>query len=101
MIAPAGPSGGILRSLPPGVLVLLSISSTQIGAALAKDVFPVLGTKATVFLRVASAAILLLIVARPRWDGEWRRHLRVVALFGTILAVMNFLFYMSLSRVPL
>jgi inner membrane transporter RhtA len=99
-VAPAR-SGGMLRSLPPVVLVFLSISSTQIGAALAKDVFPVLGAKATVFLRVASAAILLVLVARPRWDGEWRRHLRVVALFGTILAVMNFLFYMSLSRVPL
>jgi inner membrane transporter RhtA len=92
---------GILRSLPPVVLVLGSISSTQIGAALAKDIFPIIGTRATVFLRVASAALLLLAVARPRWRGEWRRHLGVVALFGTILAVMNFCFYSALSRVPL
>jgi inner membrane transporter RhtA len=100
-LAPAKSGGGLLRSLPPVVLVLGSISSTQIGAALAKDVFPVIGTQSTVFLRVASAAILLLAVARPRWNGEWRRHIGIVALFGTILAVMNFLFYMSLSRVPL
>jgi inner membrane transporter RhtA len=99
-LAPAR-SGGFLRSLPPVVLVLGSISSTQIGAALAKDVFPVIGTQPTVFLRVASAAVLLLAVARPRWNGEWRRHVGIVVLFGTILAVMNFLFYMSLSRVPL
>ena len=92
---------GLLRSLPPVVLVLLSISSTQVGAALAKDIFPIIGTPATVFLRVASAAVLLLAVARPRWHGEWRAHLGVVALFGTILGVMNYLFYTALSRIPL
>jgi inner membrane transporter RhtA len=93
--------GGILRSLPPVVLVLGSISSTQIGAALAKDIFPMIGAHATVFLRVASAAVLLLVVARPKLNGEWRRHLGVVALFGTILGVMNFMFYTALSKVPL
>ena len=93
--------GGILRSLPPVVLVLGSITSTQIGAGLAKDLFPIIGTRATVFLRVGSAALLLLAVARPRLQGEWRRHLGVVALFGTILAVMNFAFYTALSKVPL
>ncbi|HZS58450.1 MAG TPA: EamA family transporter [Gemmatimonadaceae bacterium] len=100
-IAPARGGGGLLRSLPPVVLVLGSISSTQIGAALAKDIFPIIGTRATVFLRVGSAALLLLAVARPRWSGEWRRHIGVVALFGTILAVMNFMFYTALSKVPL
>jgi inner membrane transporter RhtA len=99
-IAPAR-GGGILRSLPPVVLVLGSISATQIGAALAKDIFPIIGTRPTVFLRVASAALLLLAVARPRWSGEWRHHIGVVALFGTILAVMNFMFYTALSKVPL
>lgn len=93
--------GGLLRSLPPVVLVLISISSTQVGAALAKDIFPIIGTRATVFLRVASAAVLLLAVARPRWNGEWRRHVGIVVVFGIILAVMNTLFYLSLSRVPL
>jgi inner membrane transporter RhtA len=83
------------------VLVLGSITSTQIGAALAKDIFPIIGTRPTVFLRVASAALLLLAVARPKRHGEWRRHLGVVALFGTILAVMNFAFYTALSKVPL
>jgi inner membrane transporter RhtA len=99
-LAPAR-GGGLLRSLPPVVLVLGSISSTQVGAALAKDIFPILGTRATVFLRVASAAILLVAVARPRWNGEWRRRVRLVALFGIILAVMNFAFYLALARVPL
>jgi inner membrane transporter RhtA len=99
-LAPAR-GGGILRSLPPVVLVLGSISSTQIGAAFAKDLFPIIGTQATVFLRVASAAILLLAVARPRWGGEWRRHIGTVALFGTILGVMNYCFYSALARVPL
>src|SRR5262249_29546045 len=89
-IAPAR-GGGILRSLPPVVLVLGSITSTQIGAALAKDIFPIIGTRATVLLRVGSAALLLLAVARPRLSGEWRLHMGVVALFGTILGVMNFM----------
>jgi inner membrane transporter RhtA len=81
--------------------VLMSISSTQIGAALAQDIFPILGTPPTVFLRVASAALILLAITRPRWNGEWRRHVGLVVLFGTILGVMNFAFYMALARVPL
>ena len=51
---------------PPAVLVLLSMVSVQLGAALAKGLFAELGPLGTVFLRVASAALVLMLLWRPR-----------------------------------
>ncbi len=76
------------------------MSTTQIGGALAKTVFPVLGTPGTVFIRVASAALMLLVVARPRLEHGWKRNAGIVGLFGAILGTMNLVFYLALARIP-
>jgi inner membrane transporter RhtA len=51
---------------PPAVLVLMSMVSVQLGAALAKGLFAELGPLGTVFLRVGSAALVLMLLWRPR-----------------------------------
>ena len=76
-------------SLPPPVLVLFSILSVQLGAALAKSLFPAIGSGGTVFLRVGLAAIVLLLVWRPRLRAYTRAHYALVALFGLTIAGMN------------
>src|SRR5436305_7806010 len=87
--------------LPPPVLLLLAILSVQLGAAIAKDLFHLLGSGGTVFLRVGLAAIIYMIMARPRLRGySWREYGWVV-LFGLVIAAMNSLFYASISRIPL
>ena len=55
-----------LGSVPPTGLVILSMLSVQLGAAMAKGLFHAIGPAATVSLRVVFAAVVLLAVGRPR-----------------------------------
>lgn len=87
--------------LPVG-FVLLSISSVQVGAVLAKTLFPAVGPFGTVSLRVTWAAIVLLLF----WHSSLRKNYgwaayRSAALLGIILAAMNLSFYVSISQIPL
>lgn len=87
--------------MPPVGLVLLAVSSVQVGGALAKTLFDDLGPAGTVFLRVLFAAIVLGAVWRPRVRDLGRRDLILVGLFGVSLAGMNGCFYLALDRLPL
>src|SRR3954454_3778608 len=87
--------------MPPVGLVLLAVSSVQVGGALAKTLFDDLGPGGTVFLRVLFAALVLGAVWRPRLRALSRRDLILVGLFGATLAGMNGCFYLALDRLPL
>ena len=86
---------------PPTSLVLLSIFSVQLGAAVAKGLFDQLGPGGTVFLRVGFAGLVLLLLWRPSVRGHARSDYLVAILFGLTLAAMNFAFYQALDRIPL
>ena len=88
-------------AVPPVGLVMLGILSVQIGAAFAKSLFPVVGSSGTVFLRLAFAALILMIAWRPRVRGHAGRDYLLVLFFGLVFAVMNTSFYASLDRLPL
>lgn len=51
-------------------LVLLSVGSTQLGAAVAKSLFDELGSVGTVFLRVGFAALMLLLLWEAHHDQQ-------------------------------
>nr|WP_321985562.1 EamA family transporter [uncultured Lichenicoccus sp.] len=77
------------------------IASFQLGASIAKSLFPVFGATGMVGLRIGLSCLLLLGLWRP-----WRRHLSRDALvaivpYGLSLGIMNLLFYLSLARLPL
>ncbi len=102
--APAGVftrARGAIGKAPPIALELLSMSSVQVGAALAKSLFAALGPGGAAFLRVGFAALALLIVWRPRVRRYGWSSYRVALLFGAVLAGMNFSFYLALDRIPL
>jgi inner membrane transporter RhtA len=85
----------------PVLLVLGGVLSVQLGAAVAKGLFPALGPAGTVLVRVATAAGVLLVVARrPLHRLPPGSNLLVVA-FGLVLAAMNLAFYLSLERIAL
>ncbi len=91
----------IAASVPPTGLVVLGVGCFQFGAALAKGLFEDVGPGGTVFLRVAFAALILLVMWRPSFRGYSWREYGVAAIFGLALAAMNFAFYSSLERIPL
>jgi inner membrane transporter RhtA len=105
--APAGlerwrqAGGRALGAVPPPGLLLLSIVSIQLGAALAVGLFPALGPAGMVFLRIGLSALLFMTVARPTLDRRLRPDLGILLLFGAIIAAMNLCFYEAIARIPL
>ncbi|MGH4031436.1 EamA family transporter [Actinomycetota bacterium Odt1-20B] len=105
--APSVAAGTVVRRAPgrgslTGVgLVLAGTLSVQFGSAFAALLFPRAGALGTVALRIAFAAVLLLVVARPRLRGYARADWAVVCGFGLALGGMNSLFYQAIDRIPL
>ena len=77
-------------AVPPTGLVLLAVVCFQLGAAIAK-----------VLLRVGFAALILLLMWRPRLGGYAIRDYGLAVVFGLTLAGMNLAFYSALDRIPL
>src|SRR5262249_55057713 len=88
-------------SVPPTVLVLIGIGSVQVGSAIAQTLFDDIGPAGTVGLRVALAAVLLVLLWRPSLRGHDRPDLWLAGAFGVSLAGMNFTFYQALDHIPL
>nr|WP_228770163.1 EamA family transporter [Actinokineospora alba] len=90
----------LVGAVPPTAQVLIGIVSVQVGAALAKQLFPVTGSSGVVALRLVFAAAILLLIWRPSLRVA-RKDLPVILGYGVVLATMNLLFYLSLARIPL
>jgi inner membrane transporter RhtA len=90
-----------LDRVPPIALVLSGVTSIQFGAAVAATMFDDLGPAGTSALRLTWAAVILMVLFRPRVRGRSARDLRLVALFGLTLGGMNLCFYEALDRIPL
>ena len=98
MSTPRSPQGSPGTSV---LLLLIAMSSIQLGASLAKTLFHSVGAPGAVALRTALATLMLVLVLRP-----WRARIRAGAwpalvVYGTSLGIMNFLYYMALRTVPL
>ncbi len=82
-------------------MVLGGILSVQFGGALAATMFDQTGPAGMVTLRLCGAALVLVLLVRPRWRGRSRADWAVIAAFGLSLAAMNGLFYEALARMPI
>ena len=82
-------------------LVLIGILSVQWGAGLAKTLFDQADPTTIVWLRLATSAVVLAVLARPALRGHSRADWAVVVAFGLCLAVMNWSFYQSFQRIPI
>jgi inner membrane transporter RhtA len=89
------------QGAPPTVLVMFSIVSVQFGATIAKSLFDSLGPGGTVFMRIAFAALVLLLLVRPTLRGHDRTGYLVATIFGLTLAGMNLSLYLAIDRIPL
>ncbi|KAA1425766.1 EamA family transporter [Nocardioides antri] len=82
-------------------LVLVGIATVQLGAGVAKNLFDEISPTGLVWLRLASSALVLLVVARPRFHGRDRTDWLTVLGFGVSLGLMNWAIYQSFSRIPI
>lgn len=98
--APAGTPRG-RGSLGPVGLVLAGGISVQFGGALAVTLMPRAGALGVVTLRLLVAALVLMVLCRPKLRGHSRADWGTVIVFGVAMAAMNGLFYQSVARIPL
>lgn len=95
---------GSLRKVPswlPILVILISMVSIQSGASLAKSLFPLVGAPGVTAFRLALGTLILVVVFKP-WRLRFAKAQRLPLLFyGLSLGAMNYLFYLSLQRIPL
>ena len=89
------------RTGPALGLVFIGLACQEVGASLAVLLFPQTGPLGMVMLRLVFAAVVLLLIARPRLRGRSRSSWSSVLAFGLVLALMNGLFYLALDRLAL
>jgi len=97
-------TAAIFNAIPPPGLVLLSIVSIQLGAALAKHLFPILGANGTVAVRIIFSALLLGLAGRTRvrtFGQTFVRNWGLLLVFGLSVSAMNLVFYQAIARIPL
>lgn len=82
-------------------LVLGAIASVQLGGAIGKWLFGSVPPLAAAWLRLASAALMLLVIARPRLRGRSAADWRVGIAYVAGLLLMNITIYEAFARIPL
>lgn len=93
------PNGrGRLLAVP---ILIGGMGSFQLGASVAKSLFPVFGPTGTVGLRILLSLLVLLVVWRPWRRLPGRAALRAIVPYGAALGTMNLLFYLAIARLPL
>jgi inner membrane transporter RhtA len=97
----SGQQRSIMASVPPPILILFSLISVQLGAALAKGLFQQIGSSGTVFLRCSFSALVLVLFWRPRFRAYSRAEYALIIPYGLLIAGMNVAFYASIARIPL
>jgi len=75
--------------------------STYLGAAIAKHLFPVVGSQGVTALRVGLAACLLLAWFRPWRLPLARKDVPNLLIYGLMLGCMNLLIYGAFARIPI
>ena len=98
---PARTARAMAGLTPPAAYVVAAIVSAQVGASVAKFLFAALGPAATVSLRTAFAALVLLVIWRPHLRGRTRADLLATLALGVTLAGLSLSFYAALERIPL
>jgi inner membrane transporter RhtA len=87
--------------VPAPLLVVASITSVQVGSAIARHLFDDLGAAGVTLLRLALSAIILGLATRPRLRSWSREAWRAAIVLGVVMSAMNLIFYVSLKTVPL
>lgn len=84
-----------------GLALLCSQLSLNVGAAIAKYLFPRVGVEGVTAYRVGISAIVMLLIFRPwRTPLSWVQA-RNVAVYGCVIGMMNLLIYRAFNHIPM
>ncbi|MFW0765341.1 threonine/homoserine exporter RhtA [Trabulsiella odontotermitis] len=85
----------------PILVIIIAMCSIQSGASLAKSLFPLVGAPGVTALRLALGTLILVVIFKP-WRLRFEKSKRLpLLLYGLSLGAMNYLFYLSIQRIPL
>jgi inner membrane transporter RhtA len=87
--------------LVPALALLGSQISVNLGAAVAKNLFHVIGVEAITAFRVGFSALLLMAIFRPWRYPLTRRDIVNLLIYGTVMGMMNLLIYRAFERIPI
>lgn len=87
--------------LLPVSALLLAMLSFQFGAAVAKQLFPLVGAEGATAIRLGLGALILWMVKRPWRNLGGRKGWTSLVGYGLTLGLMNLFFYMALRTLPL
>ena len=90
-----------LDAVPPELLIVVGTLSVQFGGGVATTLIRQYGALQMVALRIVFGAVMLVAFQRVRVRGASRSALASCLVLGVILAAMNALFYVAISRIPL
>ena len=82
-------------------LVVVAVSTLQVGAAFAVTLFDEVGSAGAALLRLGIAALILLAVWRPSLAGHPRADVLTAVAFGIALGTMNWAIYAAMERIPI
>ncbi len=82
-------------------MIIGSCTSLQFGAAMATTLFPEIGAWGTTALRLGLAALVLLLMVRPKVRSLTGNQWFAILLFGLVIGGMNGFFYAAIARIPL
>lgn len=89
--------------MPPSTYFVTSAVFHYLGPAFAVLLFARIDVLGVAWLRCASAALVFAVWRRPWrvWSRSSGRRRRLLLALGTVLGLMNSLFYLALDRLPL
>ena len=93
--------GRLVELVPPPVLILVGMIAFQLGTATAKGLFDQVHPTGVSFARFLIAAGFLAALHRPKLRGIAMPDLRTLLGMGACMAVMNVLYFLAVSRLPL
>lgn len=100
-MTPTGQIDSRAATLIGASAVLGSLISVNVGAAVAKTIFPLVGAYGVATVRILLAALLLLAVHRPWRRAVPRGMIGILIAYGGTLGLMNLLIYQAFARIPI
>ncbi|OAX62707.1 hypothetical protein A5N15_04460 [Rothia kristinae] len=80
--------------------MLIGSTGIQVTTAVATGLFERFSPPTVSGLRLLTAAVILLAVARPRFWRFTRRDWTAVLSYGVVASLMNVFFYLAVQRIP-